>query len=272
MDHATVLTDLAAEAAAFEDLLAGLPPERWSAPTPAPGWTVAHQVGHLTFVYRIAALAASDPDRFLTMTSTIGERGGFDAVVQATAAEHLAEGPAALMGHWRDARRAAVAALGAVSPGTTVPWLVNPLPPAVLAAAGMMEAFAHGQDVADAVGIRREPTERLRHVVDFVALTWQFAYEPRGLTPPATPFRFAVTAPSGEIWYAGAPDAVGGLITGPAEDLCLLATRRRHRADLDLVADGTAADAWLDIAQAYRGPSGAGRTPGQFPKRRCDAA
>lgn len=266
MRNETVLADLAAEAEGFDELLIGLPDESWTRPTPAVGWSVAHQVGHLTFVYRIAAMAAADPERFVAMTSTIGERGGFDAVVNATAAEHIAEGTAAMLGHWQEARRTAVAALGAVPADRVVPWLVNPLPPAVLCAAGMMEAFAHGQDVADAIGVSPERTDRLRRIVDFVALTWQFGYESHGLTPPSRPFHFAVTAPSGETWHAGAPDAEGGLITGSAEDLCLLATRRRHRDDLDLTADSAAADAWLDIAQAYRGPAGAGRAAGQFPE------
>jgi hypothetical protein len=30
------------------------------------------------------------------------------------------------------------------------------------------------------------------------------------------------------------------------------------------VATGADADQWLDIAQAYRGPAGEGRRPGQF--------
>ena len=38
-------------------------------------------------------------------------------------------------------------------------------------------------------------------------------------------------------------------------------TQRRNRADLDLVAAGPDADRWLDIAQAFAGPSGEGRAP-----------
>ena len=53
-------------------------------------------------------------------------------------------------------------------------------------------------------------------------------------------------------------------MTGPAADFCLLVTRRRHRADLALSADGDDADQWLDFAQAYAGPPAAGRAPGQF--------
>jgi hypothetical protein len=53
-------------------------------------------------------------------------------------------------------------------------------------------------------------------------------------------------------------------VTGPAEDFCLLATQRRHRADLGVLAEGAQAQEWLDIIQAFAGPPGAGRQPGQF--------
>ena len=41
-------------------------------------------------------------------------------------------------------------------------------------------------------------------------------------------------------------------------------TQRRHRDDVDVRAEGAAADEWLGIAQAFAGPPGAGRQPGQF--------
>jgi uncharacterized protein (TIGR03084 family) len=83
------------------------------------------------------------------------------------------------------------------------------------------------------------------------------------MTPPEQEFGFGITLPSGQLWTSG-PAEAAQRITGPAEDLCLLATRRRHRDDLALTASGELADQWLDIAQAYRGPAGDGRRPGQF--------
>jgi hypothetical protein len=47
-------------------------------------------------------------------------------------------------------------------------------------------------------------------------------------------------------------------------DFALLVTQRRHRDDLALVAEGDVANQWLDLAQAFAGPSGPGRRPGQF--------
>jgi hypothetical protein len=53
-------------------------------------------------------------------------------------------------------------------------------------------------------------------------------------------------------------------VSGPVLDFCLLVTQRRHRDDLRLVARGPDADRWLSFAQAYAGPPGRGRAPGQF--------
>jgi len=67
-------------------------------------------------------------------------------------------------------------------------------------------------------------------------------------------------SPSEEVWSWGPEDA-DQTVTGSAYDFCLLVTRRRHRADTDLVAFGADADRWLDIAQAFAGPPGEGRSP-----------
>jgi uncharacterized protein (TIGR03084 family) len=80
---------------------------------------------------------------------------------------------------------------------------------------------------------------------------------------PDTQFRFEIVGPSGALWTFGPEDAAQR-ITGPAVDFCLLVTRRRHRADVAVRAVGADAELWLDVAQAYRGPAGPGRQPGQF--------
>lgn len=255
-----VFDDLTAESAQIDRMIAGLDAAGWDTPTPAPGWTIAHQVAHLSFVFTLAGTAASDPEAFTSLVTRAGN--DFDGAVNTALSTYLPSPPAALLSRWQAERSAAIKALAAVPAGEVVPWLVRPLPPTILACAGLMEAFAHGQDIADALGIAREPSDRLRHIAGFAVLTWDFGYQARGLTPPDVQFRFEITGPSG-VWEFGPPDATQR-ITGPALDFCLLVTRRRHRADLAVTATGPDADRWLDIAQAYRGPAGAGRRPGQF--------
>jgi len=256
-----VVADLTAEGDDIDRMVAPLEAAQWSLPTPAPGWTIAHQIAHLAATFRLAALAASDATTFATVTSRFSP--DFNVNVDRAMAEYLAEPPDVLLSRWRAERAAAEKAIGALPPDTVLPWLVRPIPAAVLAAAGMMELFGHGQDVADTLGIRREYTDRIGHLVAFAVRTWDFGYQARGLTPPDVTFRLELTAPSGRVWTFGPADGAQR-ITGPAADFCLLVTRRRHRADLALQASGADADHWLDIAQAYRGPAGAGRQPGQF--------
>ncbi|WP_119730413.1 TIGR03084 family metal-binding protein [Thermomonospora amylolytica] len=262
MAELDVFSDLTAESLQIDDLVSGLDERQWKLPTPAPGWSIADQVAHLSFIFRLAGMAAAEPETFKAMAAAA--KADFDGAVNAALAQYRAE-PDVMLARWKDERAAAVEALSSVPAGQTVPWLVNPLPPAILACAGIMEVFAHGQDIADALGVEIERTDRIGHLVGFAVLTRDFGYEARGMTPPETQFRFEITAPSGAVWEFGPADSPQR-VTGPAVDFCLLVTRRRHRDDLAVTASGEEADQWLDIAQAYRGPAGPGRRPGQFDK------
>ncbi|AGL16718.1 TIGR03084 family metal-binding protein [Actinoplanes sp. N902-109] len=262
MTATDVFDDLAHEGAEVDRLVAGLDDAGWHTPTPAPGWTVHHQIAHLTAVFTMAGMAAAEPDRFRALVSRL--TGEFAADVAAAMAPLLELSPAAALDRWRTERAAAGKALAAAAPGQLLPWLVRPIPPAVLAGAGLMELFGHGQDIADALGVEPVRTDRMRHLVEFGVRTWDFGYQARGLPTPDTEFRFEITAPSGtQVWTFG-PDDAGQRVSGPAVDFCLLVTRRRHRADLAVTAEGAEAEHWLDLAQAYRGPAGEGRQPGQF--------
>ncbi|MFI9328659.1 TIGR03084 family metal-binding protein [Kitasatospora sp. NPDC052868] len=256
-----VIADLVAEGAEVDRLVADLTDAEWELPTPAEGWTVAHQVAHLAATFRMAATAAGRPALF---EAQLGQMGSdFNAAIQAVLLPYL-EGPrSGLRDKWRAERDGAEQALAAVPAGQLVPWLVRSIPAPVLAAAGMMELFGHGQDIADTLGVKREHTDRLEALVDFITRVWDFGYHARGLAVPEVQFRFEITSPSGALWAYGPADSEQR-ISGSAADLCLLATRRRHRDDLGLTAVGEEAERWLDIAQCYRGPAGPGRRPGQF--------
>jgi len=260
-DTTGVIADLTAEAAEVDALVAGLTEAEWDTPTPARGWNVRHQIAHLAFIFRIAGLAAAQPEAFVELTTSLS--GGLEAAVNAALQDYIHDPAEVLLARWRADRDAGIKALAAVPGDRLVPWLVRPLPPYVLACAGMMEVFGHGQDIADALGARPARTDRIRHLVGFAVRVRDFGYEARNLTPPDVEFRFELTGPSGQLWTFGPPDSPER-VTGAAEDFCLLVTRRRHRYDLDVRAKGTLADQWLDIAQAYRGPAGEGRRPGQF--------
>ncbi|WP_329390847.1 TIGR03084 family metal-binding protein [Streptomyces sp. NBC_01351] len=244
----------------LDALVGELTPADWARPTPAPGWTIAHQIAHLHWTDRAALLSLTDAPAFGRMVEEA--LAAPDSFVDEGAEEGAKLPPGELSARWRSTRTALDEALAAASPDTRFPWYGPPMKAASMASARLMETWAHGQDVADALGVRRTPTARLRHVARIGVRARDYAHAVRGLPAPAGEFRVELTAPDGSgTWTYGPADAPQR-VTGPALDFCLLVTQRAHRADLALTATGPDADRWLDIAQAFAGPAGAGREPG----------
>ncbi|MFJ6616821.1 TIGR03084 family metal-binding protein [Kitasatospora sp. NPDC091335] len=258
-----LLADLRAESTVLDDLVTGLPAGDWARSTPAEGWTVAHQIAHLAWTDDWTALAARDPEGF---AASLGGHftellsAGADPVEEG-AREGAATGPTALLTRWRAGREAVLTALSAAPADARLPWFGPPMKPASMVTARLMETWAHGQDVADALGVTREPGDRLRHIARLGLRTLGFAFGLHGLPAPGRPVRLELTAPDGGSWSIG-PAGAEDVVTGPALDFCLLVTQRRHRDDLALTATGPVATAWLPIAQAFAGAPGKGRRPG----------
>lgn len=249
-----LVDDLAAESAAVDTLVADLPAADWQTTTPAPGWTVAHQIGHLLWTDRIALTSFTDEGRFREVADTADPA----TFVDEGAAELAALAPAELLAQWRSTREALHTALRAVPDGRKLLWFGPPMSAASMATARLMETWAHGLDVADALGRILEPTARLRAIAHLGVRTRDFAFTVHGLTPPGEPFRVELAAPDGGTWGWGPEDAAQR-VRGSALDFCHLVTQRRPRAALDVVAEGPDAQTWLTIAQAFAGPPGPGR-------------
>ncbi|GAA4596016.1 TIGR03084 family metal-binding protein [Streptomyces violaceoruber] len=258
-DPTPVIDDLREESEELDALVAELSPEGWRRATPAPGWTIAHQIAHLNWTDRAALAAVTDEDGFRALVEQA--LAAPDRYVDDGAEEGAKQDPAALLTAWREGRAALDEALRSAAPGARFPWYGPPMATASMATARLMETWAHGLDIAAALGVTRPPTGRLRHVARIGVRARDFAHATHGLTPPAEPFRVELTGPGGDLWTYGPEDATQR-VTGPALDFCLLATQRAHRADLALTAEGPDADRWLDIAQAFAGPPGARRAPG----------
>ncbi|HEY1574030.1 MAG TPA: TIGR03084 family metal-binding protein [Pseudonocardiaceae bacterium] len=258
-DTAGLLADLTAEGADLDAIVSIIDERAWRTMTPADGWTVAHQIAHLTWTDHAAVLAATDVDAFSEVIRSAMAEG--TALVEGAAATGAALPPDQLLADWRAGRQDIAAALKAVPGGRKLPWFGPPMSAASMATARLMETWAHGQDVADALGVHRTPTTRLRNVAHIGVRTVAFAFAVHGLTAPPAPFRVELTGPDGEVWTWG-PDDAPDRVTAPALDFCLLVTQRRHRADLAVRATGEWATRWVPIAQAFAGPPGGGRQPG----------
>ncbi len=251
-----IVDDLRAESEDLDALVAPLAADDWACPTPATGWTIAHQIAHLLWTDRVALTSVTDEPGFADILGTAAlNPTGF---VDEGAAELAGLPPHELLGEWRSTRRALHDALCAVPAGRKLLWFGPPMSAASMATARLMETWAHGLDVADALGVRRIPTARLRSIAHIGVRTRDYAFAVNGLTPPAAEFHVKLVAPDGDSWSWGPEDAVQR-VTGSAQDFCALVTQRRSPASLDVVADGPDAQRWLQIAQAFAGPPGAGR-------------
>lgn len=239
------------EGRSLDDLVSGLTDDQWMLATPAAGWTIAHQIGHLLWSDEAALATVIGDGSFshylqqaqenpLTMTDISAER-------------YAALAPSELLSRWRDARDRLSDALAGADPVVRLEWFGPPMSPRSMATARLMETWAHGQDVADALGVRRPPTNRLRDIAHLGVRTRDFAYVINGIPAPTVEFRVELTGPTGDRWAWGPEDAVDR-VTGTAEAFCLVVTQRREPDQVDLAATDGAAAQWISIAQVFAGP------------------
>ena len=249
--------DLRAEQEVLDGLVADLPGDGWATPTPSPGWTVADQIGHLTYFDGTAATAIADPEAFKASVAELFATDG--GVEEATLHRHLR--PDELLDRWRGNRRRLAEVAATLTDGDRVPWYGPSMGAKSFVTARLMEVWAHGQDVADALGAERTASDRLRHIAQLGYITRGWTYVNRGLDVPAGDVRVELEAPSGGTWTWG-PEGAEGQVRGPALDFCLVVTQRRHVDDTALQVEGGVARDWLEKAQAFAG----GPTDGPAPR------
>jgi uncharacterized protein (TIGR03084 family) len=150
-------------------------------------------------------------------------------------------------------------------PGARVAWFGPAMSSESMTTARLMETFAHGADIRDALGEQIFFAERHLNVVYLGYRTIGFSFRNRGLEPPAGDIEIRVRMPDGSTRSFGeaSPDALGqeNRVAGSLGDLALLVVQRRNAADLNLEVSGEDARRWVGIAQAFAGPPGPGRPP-----------
>ncbi len=253
-----LLADLTEEQDALDRVVAPLDEQAWRTPTPAESWQVRDQVSHLAYFDATAALALVAPGRFAEHRRALlaGEVApGADVAFGRTV------GGSRLLADWRTGRGDLHDALAAADGAIRVPWYGPDMSLASFVTARLMETWAHGQDVRDALGLPPSVSDRLRHVCHLGVAARRYAHLVHGVEDDGTPIRVEVTSPDGVLWAWG-PEEAEEKITGSALSFALVVTQRRHADDTDLSATGGAARRFLSVAQAFAGPAGPGRRPG----------
>lgn len=241
------LDDLAEEQRAFADLLGSLGEADWRRASASAGWTIRDQVSHLADTEEVAA------DTILAGPRTFGT----SVAEYATAEEFTAAGcrrgdgmsAEELVMWWAQASMRTRELLVGMPSDERVPWGFG-MSANTFAVARLMEHWAHGLDIADALGIRVAETPRLRRVAGLGLATLRYALAMAGRTwPTGRTLRLELTEHDGVVYRLGAEDATD-VLRGPLMQWCRVATQRAHRAS-GLQADGPLAVLATSHARAY---------------------
>ena len=144
-------------------------------------------------------MALTDPAAFAEDIQWLLANGGTDASVEPGRSIEAAE----LLARWRADRQTLIDVASTVDPSARIPWYGPPMAARSFITARLMETWAHGQDVADALGVTRRPTYRLRHVAHIGVRARPFSYMLHGLTMPEVDVAVRLTGPDGDEWTWG---------------------------------------------------------------------
>jgi uncharacterized protein (TIGR03084 family) len=257
-----ICKDLKDEYEALDILVAGLEGAGWESKTSFFEWTVKDEIAHIAFFDGTARLAATDPEPFKEHVKALFG-GQAEAMAQLTVLKKMAYPD--LLRYWREERTALVNALSRLGQKDRLPWYGPSMSAVSFATARLMETWAHGQDVVDALKLNRPATDRLYHIAHLGNITFGWSFINRQMEAPQVPVRVELTSPSGAVWTWG-PEGARDIIRGSVLGFCLVVTQRRHYADTDLVITGDTAEKWMSLAQCFAGPPETGPGPGKFPK------
>ena len=254
-----ILRDLEDEHRSLAQVLETLGDEHWRCETASPGWQIRHQISHLEFFDRRAVLALTEPEEFAEDRRRLMSAAPEDlSIALAQTAE-----PLELLTAWTlNSHRLVEVGLQA-DPSARVPWYGPSMSVKSFLTARLMECWAHGEDIAAAVSFDREPTDRLRHVAHIGVATRPFCLTINGLPADDSLITIQLQSPSGDrwVWTSGTSEShrEEQLVTGSALDFCRVVTQRQSIEESSLIVKGTAAQSWMEVAQAFAGPPGRGQ-------------
>ncbi|HET9089437.1 MAG TPA: TIGR03084 family metal-binding protein [Acidimicrobiales bacterium] len=250
--------DLADEQGALDKLVAGLDESDWLRDTPARGWCVRDQIAHLAYFDAAAAQAITDSAAFLVVRDELVRAAFAEGVDEFTLRPFREMTPALVLAAWRENRATLKAAARRLTRESRVPWYGPDMSGRSFLTARLMETWAHGVDVADALGVAPSDSARLAHIVRLGVITRDWSYRVRAESTPEV--SIAVRLDGADGTYEHGPSDAEEVLTGPALDFCLVVTQRRHVDDTALVT-GAWGRHWMLRAQAFAGGPTTGPAP-----------
>jgi uncharacterized protein (TIGR03084 family) len=253
--------DFRDESAALYELLSPLNSEALGTESQFKQWTFNDILGHLHLWNHAADLSLTDEAAFQAF---IGEVFHYVASGSLRAFEQQwldgLQGRE-LLEQWHGFVLRMAEHFGAADPQARVKWAGPDMSVRSSITARLMETWAHGLAIYDALGVERVDTDRIRNIAVLGVNTFGWTFRNRKQETPGEMPYVRLTAPSGETWEWGEPGETGR-IEGSATEFCQVVTQTRNVADTALQVSGATATAWMCIAQCFAGPPEQPPAPG----------
>jgi uncharacterized protein (TIGR03084 family) len=251
-----ILSDLVAEQQALDQFLQRINERQWNLPTSAPGWSIKDTVSHLAYTERFAARVLSEGSSVISDIGTtdidewtaIGVLEGRDMRYQQ------------VIEWWRNSRADVVDALSRMDGSDRVPWIAGDMSARAFATVRLMETWAHGLDIKDAMdGLltfdeeEEDPTadtSRIRHVAWLAHRMLPYAFAEAGEEFPQSGIRLELMGPRYARWVYG-PEEAEDVIKGIAAEWCRIAVHRLDAGATSLKAEGSKAETALKVVRTY---------------------
>jgi len=251
-----ILSDLVAEEQALDQFLQRINERQWKLPTSAPGWSIKDTVSHLAYTERFAA-------QVLEGGAAVIKKSGI-ADIDAWTALGVKEGREMryqqVIEWWRNSRADVVDALSRMEGTERVPWIDGDMSARAFATLRLMETWAHGLDIKDAMeGLltydeeEEDPTadtSRIRHIAWLAHRMLPYAFSEAGEDYPETGIRVELMGPRYARWVYGPEDAAD-VIKGIASEWCRIAVQRMDPGLSTLKTEGEKAETAIKIVRTY---------------------
>lgn len=247
------VSDFRDESRALYELLESLDADAFNRKTQFKQWTFNDIIGHLHLWNWAADLSLKDETAFQEFIGGVFQHvaGGSLRQFEAQWLNGLA-GPR-LLGAWHEFVIGMAERFAAVDPSQRVKWAGPDMSVRSSITARLMETWAHGQAIYDALGVERRDEDRILNIAVLGVNTFGWTFRNRKLEIPAEAPHVKLTAPSGKVWEWNDPEA-SNRVEGSATAFCQVVTQTRNVADTDLVVTGDIAEQWMSIAQCFAGP------------------
>lgn len=240
-----LLSDLVAEQQALDQFLQKISAKDWEKATPAKGWSIRDTISHLADSAELAADALNGGNRIEAYRTA----PDLDALRQEAVKKGRKMRYQDVIEWWRGGRAKVVEPLSHMDPEKRIEWIAGDMSARTFATMRMMENWAHGLDIYNAMKHPVEDTARIRHICFLGWKTLPYAFKAADMD--YAPIRVEVIGPAYAKWVYG-PAETDQVIKGSASEWARLSVRRIKRKDLkNLKATGEFADAALDVVRAY---------------------